>query len=82
MGEYQAIYERSIEDPEGFWAEVAEDIHWYRKWDKVLDDAEAPFYKWFTGGELNTCYNAVDLHVDNGRGGQAALIYDSPVTDS
>jgi len=82
MGEYQAIYERSIKDPEGFWAEVAEDIHWYRKWDKVLDDAKAPFYKWFTGGELNTCYNAVDLHVDNGRGDQAALIYDSPVTDS
>ncbi len=82
MGDYQAIYDRSIEDPEGFWGEVAEDIHWYRKWDRVLDDANAPFYKWFTGGELNTCYNCVDLHVDNGRGDQAALIYDSPVTDS
>ncbi|MDZ7841568.1 MAG: propionyl-CoA synthetase [Gammaproteobacteria bacterium] len=82
MGDYQAVYDRSIEDPEGFWGEVAEDIHWYRKWDKVLDDSNAPFYKWFTGGELNTCYNAVDLHVDNGRGDQAALIYDSPVTDS
>ncbi|HSH43520.1 MAG TPA: propionyl-CoA synthetase [Arenicellales bacterium] len=82
MGDYQAIYDRSINDPEGFWGEVAEDIHWYRKWDKVLDDSSAPFYKWFTGGELNTCYNCVDLHVDNGRGDQAALIYDSPVTDS
>jgi len=82
MGDYQAIYDRSINDPEDFWGEVAEDIHWYRKWDKVLDDSRAPFYKWFTGGELNTCYNCVDLHVDNGRGEQAALIYDSPVTES
>jgi len=82
MGDYQAIYDRSIADPEGFWGEVAEDIHWYRKWDKVLDASNPPYYKWFTGGELNTCYNAVDLHVDNGRGDQAALIYDSPVTDS
>jgi propionyl-CoA synthetase len=82
MGDYQAIYDRSITDPEGFWGEVAEDIHWYRKWDNVLDDTNKPFYKWFTGGELNTCYNAVDLHVENGRGDQAALIYDSPVTDT
>jgi propionyl-CoA synthetase len=82
MGDYQAIYDRSIGDPEGFWGDVAEDIHWYRKWDKVLDDSRKPFYRWFAGGEMNTCYNAVDLHVENGRGDQAALIYDSPVTDT
>ncbi|MBS1269093.1 MAG: Acetyl-coenzyme A synthetase [Gammaproteobacteria bacterium] len=82
MGNYQAIYERSIKDPEGFWADVAEDIRWFKKWDKVLDESNKPFYRWFTGGELNTCYNAVDLHVENGRGDQAALIYDSPVTDT
>jgi len=82
MGDYQNVYDRSISDPEGFWAEVAEDIHWYKKWDKVLDDSNKPFYRWFTGGELNTCYNCVDLHVENGRGDQAALIHDSPVTES
>jgi len=80
MQDYQTIYDRSINDPEGFWGEVAEDIHWFKKWDQVLDDSNKPFYRWFAGGELNTCYNALDLHVDNGRGEQAALIYDSPVT--
>jgi len=77
---YEIAFERSIRDPDGFWGEAAESIHWYKKWDKVLDDTHKPFYRWFTGGELNTCYNALDRHVDSGRGGQAALIYDSPVT--
>ena len=72
---------RSIRDPKAFWAEAAAAIHWYKKWDKVLDDSRAPFYRWFSGGELNTCYNALDLHVETGRADQAALIYDSPVTD-
>ena len=79
---YDDIYRRSIEDPEGFWGEAAEAIHWYKKWDKVLDDTNKPFYRWFSGGELNTCYNALDVHVENGRGDQPALIYDSPVTDT
>ncbi len=79
---YQEAFERSIKDPEGFWGEIAEDCHWYKKWDKVLDDSNKPFYRWFVGGELNTCYNALDLHVENGRGDQAAIIYDSPVTDT
>ncbi|MBU4574508.1 MAG: propionyl-CoA synthetase, partial [Desulfarculus sp.] len=57
-----------------------ENITWVKKWDKVLDDSNKPFYRWFTGGELNTCYNAVDRHVLAGRGDQAAIIYDSPVT--
>jgi propionyl-CoA synthetase len=77
---YDQVYARSINDPIGFWAEAAEEIHWYKKWDKVLDESNKPFYRWFTGGEVNTCYNAVDRHVANGRGSQAALIYDSPVT--
>jgi len=77
---YQAIYKRSMEDPDGFWAEAAAGIDWYKTWDKVLDDSNKPFYRWFTGGELNTCYNAVDRHIEAGRGDQAALIYDSPVT--
>ncbi|MCP5366914.1 MAG: propionyl-CoA synthetase [Hyphomicrobiales bacterium] len=79
---YDDAYRRSLEDPNGFWGEVAEDIHWYRKWDKVLDDSNPPFYRWFTGGEVNTCYNAVDRHVEAGRGDQPAFIYDSPVTNS
>jgi len=79
---YDQAYERSIKDPEGFWGEAAENVHWYKKWDKVLDDSNPPFYRWFRGGELNTCYNALDLHIDNGLGDQLALIYDSPVTDT
>jgi propionyl-CoA synthetase len=80
MGAYQQTYQRSLDDPEGFWAEVAEAIHWDKKWDKVLDESGAPEYHWFTGGRLNTCYNAVDRHVEAGFGEQLALIYDSPVT--
>jgi len=79
---YERAYQRSIQDPEGFWGEIAEDCHWYKRWDKVLDDSNVPFYRWFVGGQVNTCYNALDLHVENGRGGQDALIYDSPVTDT
>ncbi|MES9966395.1 MAG: propionyl-CoA synthetase [Sedimenticola sp.] len=79
---YEEIYARSMEDPEGFWGEAAADIDWYKPWDKVLDDSNKPFYRWFAGGELNTCFNALDRHADGGRGDQPALIYDSPVTDS
>ncbi len=79
---YDQVYARSLEDPEGFWAEAAEDIHWTKKWDRVLDSSNPPFYRWFVGGEMNTCYNAVDRHVENGRADQVALIYDSPVTDT
>ena len=81
MGNYQEVFERSISDPDGFWGEAAEKISWYKKWDKVLDESNKPFFRWFTGGELNTCYNCLDRHVEGGRGGQAAIIYDSPVTD-
>ncbi|MFO7754065.1 MAG: propionyl-CoA synthetase [Desulfobacteraceae bacterium] len=77
---YDDVYYQSINDPETFWGKIAEDCHWYKKWDKVLDDSNKPFYRWFTGGEINTCYNALDLHVDNGIGDNTALIYDSPVT--
>jgi len=80
--DYETVYRRSQEDPEGFWAEAAEAIHWDRRWDQVLDTSEAPIYRWFRGGRLNTCYNAVDRHVEAGRGDQAALIYDSPVTST
>jgi len=79
---HDEVYGRSISDPEAFWAEAAEDVHWFKTWDAVLDSSNKPFYRWYTGAEVNTCYNALDVHVDNGRGDQAALIYDSPVTDT
>ncbi len=77
---HDEAYRRSMDDPEGFWGEIAEDVHWIKKWDKVLDDSNKPFYRWFVGAEVNTCYNAVDRHVEEGRADQVALIYDSPVT--
>jgi propionyl-CoA synthetase len=77
---YDDAFAKSINDPEAFWGQAAEDVHWYKKWDKVLDDSNKPFYRWFVGGEINTCYNALDFHIENGRGSQDALIYDSPVT--
>ena len=80
MGRYAEIYRRSLEDPEGFWAEQAEAIDWERRWERVLDDSNPPFYRWFQGGVLNTCWNAVDRHVEAGRGDQPALIYDSAMT--
>jgi propionyl-CoA synthetase len=79
---FDQVYRRSIEDPDDFWAEAAEALHWDKRWDTVLDDSNKPFYRWFSGGKLNTCYNALDFHVENGRADQPALIYDSPVTDS
>jgi len=79
MAGYEQEYRRSLDDPEGFWGEVAQDVHWTKRWDEVLDRSKAPFYRWFRGGELNTCFNAVDLHVEQGRGEQAALIWDSPL---
>ena len=77
---YDDIYARSLAEPEAFWAEAAEAIHWERRWDRVLDDSRAPFYRWFPGAVTNTCYNALDRHVEGGRADQAALIYDSPIT--
>ena len=79
---YDVAFKRSVQDPDGFWAEAAQNCHWYKKWDKVLDDSNKPFYRWFTGGEINSSYNALDYHIEEGRGDQAALIYDSPVTDT
>ena len=77
---YERTYRRSLEDPDGFWAEAAEAISWDHAWTRVLDDLNKPFYRWFSGGRLNTCFNCVDLHVQDGRGEQTAIIYESPVT--
>ncbi|MHC8509204.1 MAG: propionyl-CoA synthetase [Rhodospirillales bacterium] len=75
---YEKAYAESLSDPEAFWARAAEAVDWDKRWDKVLDASAAPIYRWFRGGRLNTCHNALDRHVAAGRGDQTALIYDSP----
>jgi propionyl-CoA synthetase len=80
MADYSTEHARSIEDPEGYWAEQAALVDWIRKPQRVLDAERPPFYRWFPGATLNTCYNALDRHVVRGHGERTALIYDSPVT--
>lgn len=81
-GAYQAAFKESTEDPQSFWGRAAREVTWSKPWDRVLDSTNPPFYRWFVGAELNTCYNAVDLNIENGRGDQVAVIYDSPVTNT
>jgi propionyl-CoA synthetase len=81
-GAFQRAYEESLRDPEAFWARAAERIHWHKPFDKVLDKSQTPLPRWFPGGVMNTCYNAIDRHVEGGRADQLAVIYDSPVTST
>ncbi|MBQ0725696.1 MAG: propionyl-CoA synthetase [Cycloclasticus sp.] len=82
MGLYSSNYKRSLISPDDFWGDAASSIVWDKTWDCVLDSTKAPYYRWFSGAQLNTCYNAVDRHVNEGRADQAALIYDSPVSQT
>jgi propionyl-CoA synthetase len=82
MTNYADIHRASLENPDEFWGEAAAGIDWDTPWDKVLDNPAPQTYRWFTGGRLNTCYNALDRHVERGRGDQTAIIYDSAVTDT
>src|SRR3954454_24582191 len=82
MAGYREMFAASISDPAAFWAEAAKAVTWTRDPKQILDDSNPPFYRWFPDGELNTCANALDRHVEGGRGDQPALIYDSPVTGS
>ncbi|MFG1930857.1 propionyl-CoA synthetase [Mycobacterium sp. NPDC048908] len=82
MGGYRDLFNASIADPTAFWADAAKAVTWTREPKRVLDDSNPPFYRWFPDGELNTCANALDRHVESGRADQPALIYDSPVTGS
>jgi len=77
---YRETYQGWQDDPEAFWMQAAEAIDWVKKPSKALDDSNAPFYQWYSDGEMNTCYNALDRHVNAGRGDQTAIIYDSPIT--
>ena len=79
MSRYREVYQRWTKDPEGFWAEAAQDIDWTRPWQRVFERIDG-LDRWFAGARCNTCFNCLDRHVERGRGGQKALIYDSPVT--
>ncbi|MEW8561008.1 MAG: propionyl-CoA synthetase [Candidatus Thiodiazotropha sp.] len=81
MSRYAEIYQQSLNDPESFWGTVAKDLHWHKPWETVLDESAKPSPRWFSGGMFNTCFNALDRHVEAGNGDRTALIYDSPVTD-
>lgn len=82
MSNYKTTHERAKNNPAEFWLEAAKDVHWDAFPTKSLNSDNEPFNLWFEDGKINACYNAIDLHVEQGRGDQAALIYDSPVTDS
>ena len=77
---YDHSYKTSIINPEKFWGEAARDVKWFKPYKKVLDDSNPPFYRWFPEGKINTCFNAIDRHVEEGNGSRTAIIYDSPVT--
>ena len=79
---YKKVYDQSIKDKEGFWKNVSEDIFWYEKPTNILNTNNPPFYKWFEDGVTNTCYNALDYHIEKGRGEKIAIIYDSPITNT
>ena len=77
---FKQIYDTSIKNPEEFWQKISEDVFWFKKPTQILNKDNPPFYKWFCDGVTNTCYNALDIHIDQGRGDKTALIYDSPIT--
>ena len=79
---YKKIYDQSIKDKENFWKKVSDDVFWYQKPEKILNTENPPFYKWFEDGVTNTCYNALDFHIDNGLGDKVALIWDSAITNT
>ncbi len=79
---FNKIYQESLKNPEKFWQNVSEDIFWFKKPSKILNKTNPPFYKWFEDGVTNTCYNAIDTHIDQGKGDKTALIYDSPITNN
>ncbi|XP_075603844.1 acyl-CoA synthetase short-chain family member 3, mitochondrial isoform X2 [Balearica regulorum gibbericeps] len=82
LDEYEKVFRSSVAEPEKVWGAAAEQIQWCKPWARVLERGRLGSASWFVGGELNICYNAVDRHVENGRGDQIAIIYDSPVTNT
>src|SRR5579862_6659868 len=80
--DYPELYKKAMQDPAAFWAEQAESLEWYKKWDKVLDDSNAPFFKWFVGGKINIAHNALDRHVKTWRRNKLALIWEGEPGDT
>ena len=80
--DFDKVYSEALNNKEEFWSNIASAITWDKKWNSVLDTSRPPFYRWFSGGRINTCYNALDRHIDDGRADQCALIYDSPITNT
>ena len=80
--EYETLYRRSLEDPQGFWGERADELEWFQKWDKVLDDSNPPFFKWFVGGKTNIVHNALDRHLKTFRKNKLALIWEGEPGDT
>src|SRR5215212_5448113 len=80
--DYEALYKKAQQDPQAFWAEQAESLEWFKKWDKVLDDSNAPFYKWFVGAQFNIAYNALDRHTKTARKNKLALIWEGENGDT
>ncbi len=82
MEDYKVLHQRSIQDPEGFWSEVASELHWFRKWDTVLNDDDKPFFKWFEGGKTNISYNCLDRHLDGPNRDKPAIIWEGEPGES
>ena len=82
MEAYKELHKKSIEDPDTFWSEAASELHWFKKWDQVMDDSDKPFFKWFTGGTTNLCYNCVDRHLDGPNRNKAAIIWEGEPGDN
>lgn len=78
---YSEVYKQSIENPEEFWGKLGKLVHWDRPWKRVLDNDSPPFSRWYCGGYLNACYNAIDRHILAGKGSKVALIHDSPLAN-
>ena len=76
MEAYKSMYQQSIQDPEKFWSEVANDLHWFKKWDTVLEDSKKPFFSWYKGAKTNLCYNCVDRHLEGPNKNKAAVIWE------
>ena len=81
-GEYEQAFQKAVTDPEQFWRAAAEQVYWFRRYERVINRENPPFYRWFEGGFVNSCYSALDYHVEHGNGDRIALIYDSPVTNT
>jgi propionyl-CoA synthetase len=80
ISRYENLYKASLENTEKFWDEAAKDVIWFKPYKKILDRSNPPFYRWFSDGVINSCYNAIDRHVEEGNGSRTAILYDSPVT--